>query len=438
MFDERDERIDNVETGTLYLTDLILTKLSRMEAVHPYLCNDQRYLALKIAIQDEHCEPSEDPEFLASIYPELINHLAVISAQRENLPTIGNAESLRTADFLPTTFAELLANPKPLSRSGVRGDETERMAEELINGVYEGGLDHIPLSCRAKVRAKVFELLVYDHGEGTQIEMNIKKFGESTVFELLQLDNQILKMIFERSSADTSEIEVEKNIAFIILSAREQMSYEHHNQYGRKRRTPETARIIPFPDRRRGVAETAVLLTTGVIKPPEKDHELQFHDAESMAAGALTTIWGMQQALLQQTALNNSTRQRTETICNAAESIIMGELNGGLRAIDGQYQAEILGVTVGLLADFSEDEHAIALITLQLGHAEILDVMGLTSQQLEEVQKQQDLETDDCPCLRADLASLILKVREKINQKSMREERLEKTRRVLRPMRLVK
>lgn len=186
----------------------------------------------------------------------------------------------------------------------------------------------------------------------------------------------------------------------------------------RNREPEDTGNVIPFPDRRRGVGVEDALVppATGRIKPPTADHELEFHDVDSIRAFEANLL-------------------RTVTLRSVAESIIMGELTGDIGAVDDSYQDDVLAMITSILTGLSDERDLFESIFHTLNDETILDALGLTDEELMEISHK---ETGDSEWLEAMLAGLILKVREKINRKSTRISRLRTGIRALKPIRLLK
>lgn len=204
-----------------FLADHVFSQLNVMERQHPHLKVNPAYSAFKLAISEEADNPSADMEVLRSIYDEMMQALDLISAERNSVTVIGKGQHLRLQNFLPATFDGLVSSFKVVRGPEVVADGIESVAEEILFGAHEGGIDGVALRYRLQVKAQVFKLLIYDDFEKQRIVTAIKKLGDTETLRLLHLDdNALLAMV--RSEESTIG-----NIAHIILAARDEIHHEH-------------------------------------------------------------------------------------------------------------------------------------------------------------------------------------------------------------------
>lgn len=211
----------------IFLADHGCSQLSTIEREHPYLKDNPAYKAVRWAISDEADNPSTDMEVLKSIYDEMMRALGAISAERNSVAVIGKGQHLRLQNFLPATFDDLVRSLKAVRGPEVVADGIESVAEEILFGAHEGGIDGVALHYRLRVKAQVFKLLIYDDFEKQAILTEIKKLGETETLRLLHLGDNALRTIVHGEKYENPEDSTIANIAHIILAARDEIHHEH-------------------------------------------------------------------------------------------------------------------------------------------------------------------------------------------------------------------
>lgn len=213
----------NEGSEIMLIADHLLCKMNKMESENPFLLNEVSYLHFRMGILSEHEDPSDNVEFLETIYAQLIGFLRGVEANRNSLKVIGKGQHFRLSSYLPAEFSSLRSGFKDVYGPELIEDGIESLAEELLFGAMEGGLDEVPLAYRIKVKKKVMDLLVYDDFEKAAIEDKLEKVGDDELFRLIRLDDSSLETILK------TERSIFADICHVILAARDQI----HHEYGR-------------------------------------------------------------------------------------------------------------------------------------------------------------------------------------------------------------
>ncbi len=211
----------------IFLADHVCSQFNAIERQHPYLNDNSAYSILRLAISEETDNPSADKEVLKSIYDEMMQILTLISAERNSMAVIGKGQHLHLQNFLPSTFDNLVNSFKVVRGPEVVADGIESVAEEILFGAHEGGIDRVDLQYRLQVKAQVFKLLIYDDFEKEAITTAIKELGDAETLRLLYLDDNALHTIVHGEKYENPKESIVAGIAHIILAARDEIHHEH-------------------------------------------------------------------------------------------------------------------------------------------------------------------------------------------------------------------
>ncbi|MBI5753544.1 hypothetical protein HZA40_00165, partial [Candidatus Peregrinibacteria bacterium] len=165
-------------------------------------------------------------EDLSMLYNGIRYFLTTIAGERAGLPTIGKAKPLVVENYLPATFTEFVINFQEIHQNEGYQNGTEDLAEAIIMGGSEITLNQCVPQYREAIKAKIFELLIYDHFEEATINRDLDKYGHENVLEMMKEEDFELQTIRKSRESET-DAKAPCRIAEIILRARDAIDWAH-------------------------------------------------------------------------------------------------------------------------------------------------------------------------------------------------------------------